>query len=193
VTASRWQPAEGSSRGRTTLLTVLAHLPVSQRWLDLGGTVARFGLAAVFGASGGIKAADPYQTYVAVKAYDIMPASAVELMATMQPWFELALGLLLLLGVGLRVVSVISALLLLIFMAGVIQAWARGLSIDCGCFGGGGNVVPKATSYVTELLRDTGFETLAAWLIIRPISWLSLDGWLGRAQAPDLAEGGLQT
>jgi uncharacterized membrane protein YphA (DoxX/SURF4 family) len=150
-------------------------------WPDLIGTAARLGLAAVWLISGGIKAADPDQTWVAVDAYDVMPEPAVTVVAAVLPWFELALGLLLLLGVGTRLVAGISAMVLLAFMAGVTQAWARGLSIDCGCFGGGGEVAPEATSYGTELLRDTGFLALAAWLMIRPRTWFSLDGVL----APD--------
>lgn len=147
--------------------------------MDLVGTAARLGLAAVWFVSGGIKAADPDQTWVAVRAYDVMPDPAVTVVATVLPWLELALGLLLLLGVGTRLVGVISAVVLVAFMAGVSQAWARGLSIDCGCFGGGGEVAPDATSYGTELLRDAGFLALAAWLIIRPRTWLALDGVLG--------------
>jgi hypothetical protein len=79
-------------------------------------------------------------------------------------------------------------------MAGVTQAWVRGLSIDCGCFGGGGDVAADKTSYGTELLRDTGFMILAGWLIVRPTTWLSLDGWLGTSSdGAGLSGGGIQT
>ena len=57
---------------------------------------------------------------------------------------------------------------MLVFIAGVTQAWARGLSIDCGCFGGGGAVAPDQTAYGRELLRDAGFLLMAAWLVVRP-------------------------
>lgn len=153
---------------------------MSPRALDLIGTLARLGLAAVFLISGGIKAVDLDQTYVAVQAYQVLPKPAIEPVSVLLPWFEIALGVLVLLGVGTRLVAVISAGLLLLFIAGVAQAWARGLSIDCGCFGGGGEVAPEKTSYGTELLRDTGFLALAAWLIVRPTTLLSLDQWLGR-------------
>jgi len=167
---------------------------VTPRRLDLIGTLARVGLAAVFLVSGYLKASDLDQTYVAVNAYQVLPKPAVEVVAVVLPWFELALGVLLLLGVGVRIIAVISALLLLTFMAGVTQAWARGLSIDCGCFGGGGDVAADKTSYGTELLRDTGFMILAVWLIVRPRSLVSLDGWLARnGDGAGLSGGGLQT
>ena len=153
---------------------------MSPRALDLIGTLARLGLAAVFLISGYIKAIDLDQTYVAVQAYQVLPKAAIEPVSVLLPWFEIALGVLVLLGVGTRLVAVISAGLLLLFIAGVAQAWARGLNIDCGCFGGGGQVAPDKTSYGTELLRDTGFLALAVWLIVRPTTLFSLDEWLGR-------------
>jgi uncharacterized membrane protein YphA (DoxX/SURF4 family) len=151
-------------------------------WLDVVGTIVRLGLAAVWLVSGGIKAADPDQTYVAVRAYNVMPDSGVAVVAAVLPYLELALGLLLLLGLGTRLVAAFSGLLLLVFIAGVAQAWARGLSIDCGCFGGGGDVAPDKTSYGTELLRDSGFLVLAAWLMIRPRTLLALDDVLTRGE-----------
>jgi uncharacterized membrane protein YphA (DoxX/SURF4 family) len=135
---------------------------------DVVGTVARLGLAAVFLVSGVLKAIDPDGTYVAVRAYDVLPKAAVAAVAVVLPWLEIALGLLLLAGLATRAVAVAGAGLLLVFVAGVTQAWARGLSIDCGCFGGGGVVDPGQAAYGRELLRDAGFLLLAGWLIVRP-------------------------
>ena len=56
----------------------------------------------------------------------------------------------------------------LVGATGVAQAWARGLSIDCGCLGGGGAVDPGDTAYGRELLRDAGFLLMAGWLMARP-------------------------
>jgi uncharacterized membrane protein YphA (DoxX/SURF4 family) len=148
------------------------------RVLDGIGTLARLGLAAVWLASGLIKALDPAQTYVAVRAYDVLPREAVGVVAGVLPWFELALGVLLLLGIGTRAVAWLSAGLLLVFVAVVTQAWARGLNIDCGCFGGGGAVAPGQTQYVQEILRDTGFLLMAAWLIVRPRTLLAVESRL---------------
>jgi len=146
-----------------------------ERVLDVVGTLARLGLAAVWLVSGLVKALDPLQTTVAVDAYDVLPSSGVAVVAALLPWVEIALGLLLLVGLGTRAVAALSGLLLLAFIAGVAQAWARGLSIDCGCFGGGGAVAPGDTAYVQELLRDTGFMALAVWLMVRPRTLFALD------------------
>lgn len=149
------------------------------RLLDVVGTLARLGLAAVWLVSGWLKAADPDQTYVAVRAYDVLPTAGVDVVAALLPWLELALGVLLLAGIGTRAVAILSAALLLVFVAGVAQAWVRGLSIDCGCFGGGGAVEPGRTTYVQELLRDAGFLLMAGWLIARPHTLFALDDRLG--------------
>jgi len=151
---------------------------VNGRVLDGIGALARLGLAAVWLISGGIKAADAGQTYVAVRAYDVLPLDAVGPVAAVLPWLELALGMLLLVGLGVQAVAAVSAGLLLVFVAGLVQAWARGLAIDCGCFGGGGAVDPDTTTYGLELLRDAGFLVLAVWLVARPRTPAALDGIL---------------
>jgi len=152
------------------------------RVLDGVGTLARIGLAAVWLVSGTLKAVDPDQTYVAVRAYDVLSPLGVELVAALLPWVELAFGTLLFLGVGTRLVAALSAALLLVFVAGVAQAWSRGLSIDCGCFGGGGAVAAGETAYVQELLRDTGFLVMAGWLIVRPRTLLAVEDLIGNTE-----------
>lgn len=154
---------------------------------NAAGTLARFGLAAVWLVSGGLKAADPEQTYLAVAAFDALPSGLVSPAATTLPFLELALGVLLVAGIGTRAVAIASAALLLVFIAGVAQAWARGLAIDCGCFGGGGAVAPGETRYPQEIARDTAFLLLAAWLVIRPRTLLAADTLLSRRAPDDLA------
>ena len=136
-----------------------------QRWV---GLVARLGLAAVWLVSGAIKAADPLQTEVAVRAYQLLPGSAVSPVATTLPFLEIGLGLLLLLGVGVRPAAVASVALLVVFLGGVGSSWARGLSIDCGCFGGGGVADVGPLDYLAEIARDVGFAAVALWLVARP-------------------------
>jgi uncharacterized membrane protein YphA (DoxX/SURF4 family) len=150
--------------------------------LDVIGTVVRLGLAAVWLISGAIKAADPNQTYAAVKAYQVLPAGLVSPVAGALPFVELAFGLLVLIGIGQRLMGVLSAVLLLVYITGVAQSWARGLTIDCGCFGGGGQVAAGQTQYPQEILRDTGFLLLAVWPVVRPRSLFSMDGLLRRGR-----------
>ncbi|MDQ0307737.1 putative membrane protein YphA (DoxX/SURF4 family) [Kitasatospora herbaricolor] len=142
------------------------------------GTVVRLALAVVWGWAGLAKISDPAEAAQAVRAYEILPESLVKPVGYALPFLEVALAVLLLIGLGVRVVAVVSALLLLTFIAGITSAWVRGISIDCGCFGGGGTVDASQTEYLQEILRDTGFLLLAAWLVYRPRTRLSADAWL---------------
>jgi uncharacterized membrane protein YphA (DoxX/SURF4 family) len=154
----------------------------SARVLDGVGTLVRLGLATVWLISGGIKASDPNQTYIAVQAYDLLSGSVLSIVAAAVPFLELALGVLLLVGLGTRLVAVVSALVLLAFIGAVAQSWARGLTIDCGCFGGGGQVAAGQTRYPQEIARDLGFLVLAGWLILRPRTLAAVDGLFGRRE-----------
>lgn len=160
----------------------MQHSVRSRLLFDLIGTAARLGLAAVWFLSGLAKASDPRQTLVAVKGYQVLTDDFARTVAAVLPYLEIALGLLLLFGMVTRYAALASGVLLVVFIAGVVSAAARGLSIDCGCFGGGGQVSTGATAYTQEILRDTGFLLLAVWLVIRPRTWLSVDALARRDQ-----------
>ncbi|MDQ6658268.1 MAG: DoxX family membrane protein, partial [Actinomycetota bacterium] len=128
--------------------------------LDIVGLLVRLGVAAVWLISGFQKASNSLQTIVAVRAFQILPERAVHPVASVLPYLEIGLGLLLVVGLAVRLTAVSSAVMLVIYIAGVISAAARGLSIDCGCFGGGGTVAAGQTRYSAEILRDAGFLLL---------------------------------
>lgn len=127
--------------------------------------------------AGALKVIDPQSSVGAVRAYRLVPSTLATLVGWGLPFAEIALGLLLLAGIATRLVAVASAVLLLVFIAAVISAAARGLSIDCGCFGGGGDVAPGQTAYGVEIVRDVGLLLLAVWLVWQPRSRLTLDGF----------------
>ena len=74
---------------------------------------------------------------MSVDGYHVLPEWAVPLVARGLPWIELAIGLLLIIGLGLRYVSLAGAALLAVFFSAMVIAQAHGLTIDCGCFGPG--------------------------------------------------------
>lgn len=146
-------------------------------WLSLA---ARLVLAVVFAAAGWPKLVDSDGTIRSVRAFRLVPESLVPAFGYGLPVLELALALLLFVGLLTRAAAAVTAALLVMFMVGIVAAWARGLSIDCGCFGASsGPVVDPARGYALDLLRDTGLLLLAAWLVVLPSSRLSLDGRLG--------------
>ncbi len=72
-----------------------------------------------------------------MRAYRLLPESVVPVVGHGLPILEILVGLCLVLGLLTRVTAVVSGLLLLAFIIGISSAWARGLQIECGCFGGG--------------------------------------------------------
>ena len=140
-------------------------------------------LAAVLLISGVIKALDARETIVAVRAYQLVPESLVGAVAAVLPYLEIALGLLLLIGLATRLAAVLAAVVMVVFVAAVTSAAARGLSIDCGCFGGGGEVAAGQTAYTAEIMRDLGLLAMAVYLTIRPDTPLSVDRLVHRRAA----------
>jgi len=142
-------------------------------------TVARLGLAAVFLIAGGVHIGDLAASGRAVNAYQLMSYDAARLVGAIQPFLEIAVGLLLLVGLATRLSAAIGALLLVVFIAGIASAWARGLQIECGCFNKGGELAAGQTArYLPEILRDVGFLVLAGILLFKPRTRLSVDGLL---------------
>jgi len=137
--------------------------------------IARLILGGTLIAAGYLKFDELDKSQMAVRAYELLPVSLANFLGITLPFFELAIGLLLVLGAAIRITAGLSAILMIAFMIGISQAWARGLSIDCGCFGGGGQVAPGEADYLTPLLRDTGLALLALYLVKFPRSRFSLD------------------
>jgi uncharacterized membrane protein YphA (DoxX/SURF4 family) len=138
-------------------------------------TAARLVLGGVLVVAGGLKVADPVAAVRAVQAYELLPGPVVRVVGYGLPAFEIGLGLLLLAGYTTRLAAGAAGVLMVVFLAAVASAWARGLSIDCGCFGGGGAIAPDQTAYVAEILRDVGFLAAAGWLVRYPHSRFALD------------------
>ncbi len=143
-------------------------------WPRRVSTTCRFVLAGVWLWAGLSKAADPTMAVIAVRAYEIVPENFVKPVAWGLPFIEIGLAALLALGVATRIAAVLSLAFLLTFIGGVGSAWARGLQIACGCFGGGG-ADPSATwrTYGLEIARDAGFAAMAVWLMARPDSFIA--------------------
>lgn len=74
---------------------------------------------------------------MSVNSYQLLPEWAAVLVARTLPWFELALGVLLIAGLQLRWVAAAASALLVFFLAVMLRAYSKGQGIDCGCFGVG--------------------------------------------------------
>ena len=154
-------------------------------WLAL---VSRATLGVVWVAAGLLKLPDPTENVRAVRAYQLLPESLVPVIGHGLPVLELVVGACLLVGLVVRPMAVLSAVMLVAFIIGISAAWARGLSIECGCFGGGGGPsVGASDKYPWELARDTGLLFASVLLVVRPRTPFALDDRLFPAFEP-LAE-----
>ena len=144
---------------------------------EVVGFVLRIGLAGVWLYAGGIKLFEPHGARDAILAYRIFPPSIAPVLGYALPLLEIALGLFLLAGIFVRISGIVSAILMLGFIAGIISVWVRGYSIDCGCFGGGGDISPegRAARYTQEIIRDSSFTLMALWLARWPWTKYALE------------------
>lgn len=135
-----------SSRVRSSILLVLR--------IVLGAVFVYAGWVKLFGPHLWPLDREPWQLFaLAINSYEILPQKAVELVARTLPWFEIAIGLALMVGRPLRFSATATSLLLMVFFALMVRAFAQGKEISCGCFGPG--------------------EIISAWTLLRDGSMLA--------------------
>ena len=124
--------------------------------------ISRIFLAAIFIYAGYTKVQAPIQFAAAIEMYQILPPGAVLWVVKTLPWFEIVLGVLLILGLKIRYSAATAASILAVFVVVMAVTYARGIEADCGCFGIGEPISPLT------LLRDTLFIVPAAFLVAQP-------------------------
>ena len=141
------------------------------------GMVFRLILAAVLIYAGVAKVFEPDGARNAILAYRIFDANIASVLGWALPIGEIIIGLLLLVGLFVRWAGLATALLMIGFVVGIASVWMRGYNIDCGCFGGGGDITGEGKNwrYLSEILRDLLFTGIGVWLIAWPMTALGLE------------------
>jgi uncharacterized membrane protein YphA (DoxX/SURF4 family) len=147
------------------------------------GLVLRLVVGGVWIAAGAVKVTDPAQSVQAVRAYQLLPSSLVSPVGQLLPVVEIVIGVMLVVGLLTRGAALISAVLLGLFIVGIVSVWARGINIDCGCFGGGGADPDAASQYPWEIARDAALLAASVVLVWLRSTRLSLDNVLFRRTA----------
>ena len=142
------------------------------------GLLARLIVGAVELLAGLSKFSDPAGNVRAVRAYQILPESIVPTVGHALPTIEIVIGSLLILGLFTRAMGIVSSLFFLAFIIGISSAWARGLEINCGCFGNGGVPADPQRQYAIDIARDIGLLLCSVWLVIWPRTKFALDNLL---------------
>lgn len=116
------------------------------RWIWL---LCRVAFGALFVFAGAQKMVDANAFAQAIFNYQILPARLVQGAALVLPAVEVVCGLALCANALARGAAVVLNALMAVFLAALGLAMARGLNVDCGCFGATGQTVTSET-----LIRD---------------------------------------
>lgn len=138
---------------------------------DYAALALSLGLAAVFIYAGVEKMGDSLQFADTIAAFGILPVALISLLALSLPPFEIACGLLLLWPPTRRVGALAIALISVVFFSALLSALARGLTLDCGCFGIG---APSRPRMWVELGLNVAFLLGALYVYLRSIVGLQV-------------------
>ena len=146
-----------------------------QPWLTF---VFRLILGGVLLVAGALKVTDPYSSATSVRAYQILPVDLANLLGFILPFAEVAIGIFLIVGIWVRLTAIAGGALMIMFIIAIGQAWARGISLDCGCFGKGGLLDTDELpvwNYTLEIARDIVLAAFAVYIYRFPQGKLGFD------------------
>jgi putative oxidoreductase len=101
------------------------------KWL----AVARIGLGVLFIVAGALKLAEPSSFAASVATFRFFPRAWSNFIAITIPPIEILLGVLVIFGPWRRIAALGLTIFNFAFVVLLSQGLARGLSLDCGCFG----------------------------------------------------------
>jgi uncharacterized membrane protein YphA (DoxX/SURF4 family) len=116
------------------------------------------------------KVTDPEGFSQAIYNYKLIPDFLINFLAIIIPWIELVAGILLAFGISVKENSVIFSGLLVLFIVAIGISLARGLNIDCGCFG----TIDGSKIGLLKILENIGLLLLSLILIKFDSKYLSI-------------------
>ena len=97
--------------------------------------VFRLALGGLFVYAGVVKVLDPLDFAQNIRNYRLVGQSLSFIAAVVLPWLEILAGVALAAGIWKRASALIISGLLVFFILLTLVTIARGLDVDCGCFG----------------------------------------------------------
>lgn len=126
--------------------------------------VLRLVVAAIFLSAAIPKIGDPVSFATDIDNYRFVPDALIGPMAVGLPLLEALVGVALVTGVHARGAALIASGMLIAFAIGMVQAIARGIDLDCGCFG---HVVETRVSWLT-VTRNVALTLACALVVLGP-------------------------
>jgi putative oxidoreductase len=140
--------------------------PRDRSFLDYAIIALSFAIGALFIYAGLSKIGDPLDFADNIFGFAILPAALINLLALGLPPFEIGCGVLMFFRRTRRVAALALVLVTLMFCGALVSALARGLTLDCGCFGTG---APSRARMWIELFLDIGLFGSALLIYSRAI------------------------
>jgi uncharacterized membrane protein YphA (DoxX/SURF4 family) len=125
--------------------------------------VCQIATGALFALAGLAKVGDLGAFAEQIHNFRLVPVPAENLVAITLPWIELVAALALILGIRAREGALLAFGSLAVFTLAVVVALARGLDIECGCFG----TADASRVGVVKVLENLGFLAVAAVACLR--------------------------
>jgi len=146
-------------------------MPPAPKWVSWIGVALRWASAAIWILAGAAKIPGIQSFAVLVERYAILPTRLALPFASILPFFEIGIGLYMACGLFVRGTSLVGTLLFAVFLTAQISAWARGISLDCGCFG---TAIQTAVGPLT-IVRDFCLGIPTFLMLAFPSRKLSID------------------
>lgn len=128
--------------------------------------VIRVLLGGLFLYAGAVKAGSPQPFADSIASFRLLPASLINPVALGLPPFEILLGLWLVSGWHRRQAAFSTLTLTGIFLFALASALVRGIPVDCGCFGAGGDPLLGSAHTGVAVARDIVLAAAAAFLYV---------------------------
>jgi putative oxidoreductase len=159
---------------------VSAGAPIASRLAML----SRLVLGAIFLISGLAKIADPVRFLLTLREFRLLPGMLESFLAVYLPWLEFLLGLCMVVGILHRTSALLLAGLNGIFILAIGSVMARGIEVDCGCFGLLADMLHLPDMADGKAIaRDVVFIGMCLYVVRSGSSGWTLEGYINRSQS----------
>ncbi len=128
-------------------------------------------VGALFVAAGVLKVGHFNDLAAAIAGFRILPEPVIAPLAVILPFFEIGLGVYLILGLFTRITAIVAAVQLLLYSAAIASAVIRHIPANCGCFG----PQDQAPADWPHVLIDLALSAVCAAIAWRAPGLLALD------------------
>ena len=125
--------------------------------------VFRIVLGGLFVYAGAVKIAEPLGFAQDIRNYRLVGQSLSFVAAVVLPWLEVLAGAFLVAGIWKRGAALVISGLLVFFIVLTLVTMARGIDVDCGCFGS----LSRKSGWGV-VLEDLGMLYLGLCLLVAP-------------------------